>query len=78
MLICSQRVTLQTRLDVSGGHYNIDLTAEECIVFEDTESGIGGAQCGIDVIVVDDRKKRNTVIPYDDSRFRRLPSYQEF
>ena len=39
--------------------HNIDLTAEECIVFEDTENGVMAARnAGIDVIVVNDKEKR--------------------
>ena len=38
---------------------NIDLTAEECIVFEDTENGVMAARnAGIDVIVVNDKEKQ--------------------
>ena len=60
--------------------YNIDLTAEECIVFEDTENGVMAARnAGIDVIVVNDKEKRKysdalmTIRDFGDYRL-----YQEF
>ena len=38
---------------------NIDLKAEECIIFEDTESGVAAARnAGIDVIVVNEKEKK--------------------
>lgn len=38
---------------------NVGLSAEECVVFEDTENGVMAAQnAGIDVIVVNDKEKR--------------------
>lgn len=59
---------------------NIDLTAEECIVFEDTENGVMAARnAGIDVIVVNDKEKRKysdarmTIRDFGDHRL-----YQEF
>lgn len=60
--------------------HNIDLTAEECIVFEDTENGVMAARnAGIDVIVVNDKEKRKysdalmTIRDFGDYRL-----YQEF
>ena len=60
--------------------HNIDLTAEECIVFEDTENGVRAARnAGIDVIVVNDKEKRKysdalmTIRDFGDYRL-----YQEF
>ena len=60
--------------------HNIDLTTEECIVFEDTENGVMAARnAGIDVIVVNDKEKRKysdalmTIRDFGDYRL-----YQEF
>ena len=60
--------------------HNIDLTAEECIVFEDTENGVMAARnAGIDVIVVNEKEKRKysdalmTIRDFGDYRL-----YQEF
>lgn len=60
--------------------HNIDLAAEECIVFEDTENGVMAARnAGIDVIVVNDKEKRKysdalmTIRDFGDYRL-----YQEF
>lgn len=60
--------------------HNIDLTAEECFVFEDTENGVMAARnAGIDVIVVNDKEKRKysdalmTIRDFGDYRL-----YQEF
>ena len=60
--------------------HNIDLTAEECIVFEDTENGVMAARnAGIDVIVVNDKEKRkysDALMTIRDFGGYRL--YQEF
>lgn len=59
---------------------NIGLTAEDCIIFEDTENGVAAARnAGIDVIVVNEKEKRKfsdalmIIKDYGDERL-----YEEF
>ena len=59
--------------------HNVNLKAEECVIFEDTENGVQAAKnAGIDVIVVSDKEKRKfadcpiIIQDYSDKRLYEL------